>query len=154
MSKQSFVHIGILILVFVFLLLAVSGCDTQSRGFALPNGNVEQGKAAFVELACNECHSVANSVEKLSNGHPEIHFKLGGPVTRVKTYGDLVTSIINPSHKISGYAKSVVNQDADGNSRMRIYNEFMTVQQLVDITTYLETTYDVVKPPTTPLYMP
>ena len=34
-----------------------------------------------------------------------------------------------------------------GTSRMPIYNEVMTVQQLVDITAFLETTYEVWVPP-------
>ncbi|MFT7651723.1 MAG: sulfur-oxidizing protein SoxX [Limisphaerales bacterium] len=154
MSKHTLIHSAILMVAFIFLLLLVSGCDSQGRGFALPDGNVEDGKTTFVSLACNECHSIGGAIEKLEAGHPDIHFKLGGPVTRVKTYGDLVTSIINPSHKISGYAKSAVNIDAFGDSNMRIYNDVMTVQQLIDLTTYLETTYDVIKPAVAPMYGP
>lgn len=155
MTKHLITKHLIMALLFAFMLIAVAGCDPQARGFALPDGDAEQGKINFIALACNECHSVRGSIEKMAEGgHPEIHYQLGGPVTRVRSYGDLVTSIINPTHKVSGYAKSKVNVDGAGNSRMRNYNQIMTVQQLVDLTTYLETTYEVVKPSVAPMYGP
>ena len=40
----------------------------------------------------------------------------------------------------------------DGESKMRRYNEVMTVQQLVDIVSYLQTEYEVVVPPNPYLY--
>jgi len=87
------------ILATVFLL---AGCEQQSRGFALPPGDATQGKATFVELGCPACHSVRGEVERFTEGaDPAIEVILGGQTTRVKTYGDLVTSIINPSHKLS-----------------------------------------------------
>ncbi len=153
MTKHTAIKLGVVALV-LFLLLMVSGCDPQARGFALPPGEVERGKATFVELGCNHCHSIDRQVEKLTNGDENIHFRLGGPTTRIKTYGDLVTSIINPSHRISGFQSSIVNTTAEGDSRMLIYNEVMTVQQLVDLTTYLETTYEVARPQYSPLYVP
>jgi hypothetical protein len=73
------------------------------------------------------------------------YVELGGPVTQVKTYGQLVTSIINPSHKLAtGYAEEVVSEG--GESHMYIYNQHMTVQELIDIVMYLQPYYDVVVP--------
>jgi hypothetical protein len=71
--------------------------------------------------------------------------ELGGDVTKVKTYGDLVTSIINPSHKLAkGYPHDeVANNDE---SKMYNYNNFMTVQELIDIVMFLQPHYDVVIP--------
>jgi hypothetical protein len=78
----------------------LSGCDDEVQGFALPPGSVEQGEAAFVELQYNRCFSVKDSVQRMQEGgHPQIYIQLGGEKTRVKTYGELVTSIINPSHR-------------------------------------------------------
>ncbi len=155
MAKHSnLVQTLLLVFLFVFLVFLVSACDSQSRGFALPSGDANQGKINFVAFACNECHSIAGAIEKLEEGNDDIHLQLGGPTTRVKTYGDLVASIINPSHKISGYYDRDSFKDADGNSKMRIYNEIMTVQQLIDLTTYLETTYDVIRPEVMPMYGP
>ena len=73
------------------------------------------------------------------------YVELGGPVTRVKTYGELITAIINPSHRLApGYAKEVVSDD--GESKMLIYNTHMTVQELIDIVMYLQPKYDVQAP--------
>lgn len=132
-------------------LLSTGGCNPESRGFALPPGNAEAGRQAFVELDCQHCHSIADELDKFTEGHPEVHFVLGGRTTRVRTYGDLVTSIINPSHKIS-FPSADGHSDNAGTSAMRVYNEVMTVQQLVDLTTYLQQTYEVVQPQFQPYY--
>jgi hypothetical protein len=66
---------------------------------------------------------------------------LGGEVERPKSYADLVTGIINPSHRLAaGYAASMVA--IDGKSRMTVYNDVMTVTQLTDIVTFLQEHYE------------
>ena len=71
--------------------------------------------------------------------------------TARRTYGDLLTSVINPSHRISqAYLGEQVT--TDGESRMRRYNDVMTVQQLVDIVTFLETQYTLIRPNNPYLY--
>ena len=80
-----------------------------------------------------------------TGANPQIYVQLGGQVTKVKTYDDLVTSIINPSHKLSrGPDPRHVTED--GKSKMPRYNDVMTVQQLIDITTYLSSKYSVWSP--------
>ena len=125
---------------------ALSGCDNEGQGFALPPGSVEQGEAAFVELQCNCCHSVKDSVQRMQEGgHPQIYIQLGGEKTRVKTYGELVTSIINPSHRLArGMDPRHVN--SEGESRMPRYNDVMKVQQLHDLTRFLSSKYSVWAP--------
>ena len=136
------------------VLLLLAGCNPQAKGFALPEGDADAGKAAFQRLGCQRCHSIADELDKIPDGHPEIHFKIGGATTQVRTYGDLVTSIINPNHRISGYIKMEANLDAEGNSMMPSHNEVMTVQELVDLTTYLQTTYQIVRPETHSMQYP
>ena len=71
--------------------------------------------------------------------------KLGGEVSKVKTYGDLLTSIINPSHKLAkGYPLDAVSDD--GESKMYRYNDYMTVQELIDIVMFLQPHYEIVIP--------
>jgi hypothetical protein len=86
-------------------------------------------------------------------GDPERELvELGGTVTRVKTYGQLVTSIINPSHRLaSGYTPESV-QTPDGESKMRNYNEVMTVDELIDLVAFLQSKYTIA--PTDPTYYP
>ena len=140
-----------LMFVALFIIFVLVGCEGQSKGFALPPGDKEAGKATFVLLNCNHCHSVKGEIEKLPDGHSTINYELGGEVTRIRTYGDLVTSIINPSHKLSRVDESFVTEE--GQSKMRRYNDFMTVQELVDLTAYLESTYQLVPPPYTVYHM-
>ena len=139
--KQVFL---IPLLTFFFLLASCDFGPNSGRGFSLPEGNVDKGRATFVELECNACHSVGDIERVAGPQGPDIDVKLGGQVTTVKTYGDLVTSVINPSHKTSWrYAKQNVATE-EGELKMIVYNEIMTVQQLVDLVTYLESTYEIV----------
>jgi hypothetical protein len=132
--------------LFVLFLLPVA-CDigpNSGRGFSLPEGNADKGRATFVELGCNTCHSV-DDIERVAPGEgPDIDIRLGGQTTVIKTYGDLVTSIINPSHKIVQRHSKQKVATGEGESTMIAYNDFMTVQQLVDLVTYLESNYQVV----------
>ena len=133
-------------LFFALLSLAGCGADRMSeKGFSLPAGNAIAGKEAFVYMHCHECHSVSGEeMPALARTEPPF-VELGGTVTRVKTYGELVTSIINPSHKLAqGYPLDVIT--VDGQSRMPVYNGYMTVQELIDIVAYLQPHYDVFVP--------
>ncbi|MEQ8860039.1 MAG: cytochrome c [Pseudomonadales bacterium] len=135
-------------------LVLLAGCGSE---FALPEGDVQRGREAFVALHCNSCHSVGD-VERVDAGHsPAIDKKLGGAVTRVKSYEDLVTSIINPSHRLSlSYPEERSEiAYADGRSRMPNYNIVMTVQQLVDLVAFLQPEYQVRLPRSDyPIYYP
>ena len=139
-----------LFLGLVMVLVFETGCDSQARGFALPQGDISDGKLAFFELGCNHCHSAGDIQWIGRSDGEEIHVKLGGKVHSIKSYGELVTSVINPSHKIKYKHKGNMTTEA-GESKMRLYNEVMTVQNLVDIVTFLQDEYDV-KPPPTPYY--
>ena len=65
---------------------------------------------------------------------------LGGEVVRVKTYGQLVTSIINPQHIISPNYRGKYT-DAAGKSFMPDFNPGMTVEELVNLVAYLQSRY-------------
>ena len=139
--KQIFL---IPLFILFFLLASCEFGPNSGRGFSLPEGNVDKGRTTFVELECNACHSVGDIEHVAGREGPDINVKLGGRVTTVKTYGDLVTSVINPSHKTS---RRFVKQDIateGGELEMVVYNEIMTVQQLVDLVTYLESNYELV----------
>ena len=137
------------IALLVGCLIALTACDREAymseQGFRLPDGDAEAGRKAFIYLQCHECHTVAGEELPGIAGAPPPYVVLGGKVASVKTYGDLVTSIINPSHRLAArYAEQVVADD--GESKMHVYNSYMTVQQLIDIVMYLQPTYDVRAP--------
>ena len=126
----------------VFLLV---GCDSgvkSGRGFSLPDGDVDRGREAFVALQCNACHYIGD-VEQLPAADEEdrISVMLGGKVGSIRTYGELVTSVINPSHRlIRRYPKDQVATE-EGESLMRVYNDVMTVNQLIDLVAFLQSNY-------------
>ncbi len=139
---MKYIHIMLIWLA----VISMTSCNYEpnsGRGFSLPEGDVAKGKITFIELTCNSCHSIAD-IEQLPSKEKDIpQIMLGGTVRGVKTYGELVTSIINPSHKILRRYNQV-NISEDGRSKMRIYNDVMTVTQLVDLVTYLESNYEIV----------
>ena len=134
----------IVYLLMTVVLSVASGCATSpksGKGFTLPLGDAEAGKADFISLQCNACHTISGVDQMAANGQaPELSIHLGGEVTRIQTYGELVTSIINPSHRLAkGYPLDEIS--VNGNSKMRNYNDVMTVSQLTDLVTYLQSKY-------------
>ena len=131
-----------------WLLAGLAACEADrmsERGFSLPPGDPVAGRAAFLYMHCYECHTIAGEEFPALAMREPLEVELGGKVTRVKSYGELVTSIINPSHKLaSGYAVDVVS--TGGESRMPVYNDYMTVQELIDIVMYLQPHYEVYVP--------
>jgi mono/diheme cytochrome c family protein len=117
----------------------------SEKGFSLPEGNALAGREAFVYMHCHECHTVTGEeFPALPLADPPF-VELGGKVTRVKTYGELVTAIINPSHKLAkGYPVEMVTNNNE--SKMPVYNGYMTVQELIDIVAFLQPHYDVYVP--------
>ena len=137
------------ICMVVALTLLSTACDQETianRGFYLPEGDAYNGELLFTQYKCFNCHTMAGT-EFLSDEwqltqDDGIAVELGGDTYRVQTYGDLVSSIINPSHRIAqGYSPEEVMEE-NGESRMAYYNSVMTVQELIDVVTFLETKYD------------
>ncbi len=148
------------ILAFGFItVLVLSGCDPFSKespqGFSLPEGNKEDGKAAFARLGCNACHFVPAIPQLTPVAEGAISIELGGEGPKIKTYADLVTSIINPSHRFAkGYPLDQIQRD--GISNMPVYNNVMTVEELVDLVTFLQPHYRLERyhPTNYPHYLP
>lgn len=129
-----------------FLLFAITGCTDADRGFALPEGDVESGKATFILIGCTQCHSVGDIAWDGVSSENTIHVPLGGKVGRLRSYSELVTSIINPSHKVDKKYLLEPYSNAAGQSNMVKYNDFMTVQDLVDMVTFLQEEYHLDRP--------
>jgi L-cysteine S-thiosulfotransferase len=141
-----------LALILITVLAAACSNPKSSAGFRLPDGDAERGKAVFLELKCHTCHTVQGTDIPLpSKEYAYVRVVvLGGEVQRVKTYGELVTSIINPSHSLApGYPKELITKD--NQSAMTNFNDTMTVQQLIDLVAFLQSRYKLV-PPEMPAY--
>lgn len=130
--------------VLLSIIVVLTACDTgpkSPRGFSLPVGDVTRGEEVFKGLGCLSCHTLDGVEMQGIEKDPEISVGLGGEVSRVKTYAELVTSIINPSHRIArGYKLSMVKED--GQSKMINYNDVMTVSQLIDLVSFLQPHYE------------
>lgn len=130
------------------LVLMLGACDKEQmmseRGFRLPDGDPAAGKEAFVYMQCNQCHTI-KGIDLPAIPGTQPYVELGGTSSRVKTYGQLVTAIVNPSHKLAdGYPIEDVSED--GESNMYVYNRYMTVQELTDLVRFLQPHYEVVTP--------
>lgn len=139
-----------LLIGLAVLGLATAGCEKSiksTRSFVLPAGDSAKGKVAFVALKCTQCHTV-DGVDLPNPTEPkEKTLALGGQVARLRTYGDLLTSIIHPGASLSD--KLTMDQWRKmEKSPMRPVNETMTVQQLVDLVAFLQPRYTAL----TPLY--
>lgn len=141
MKTSGHSHLFRLLTILLFIsTILLFGCNQQSRGFALPKGDLEAGKLAFYQFNCSSCHTIAD-IEWTGN-EQDIKVPLGGKVTQIKTYGELVTSVINPSHK----AEKKYLDSAENVSKMKVYNEIMTIKELIDIVTFLQSEYEIEPP--------
>ena len=130
-------------LVALCALICVSACDRDDRrqgAIYLPEGDAAKGEMYFVSLGCISCHSVigAELPDPVEAG--PVRVLLGGRTGRSMSYGRLVTSIVNPSHRLSGrYRKDEISQQ--GESLMTSYNDGLTVTQLTDLVAFLRSHY-------------
>ena len=128
--------------------LATFGCVPSlksGRGFVMPTGNAAKGKAAFVGLKCIACHRVDGVEPPAPAEPPKFFVTLGGDVTHVRTYGELVTAIIHPPGERSDKPARGPAKSPDVKPMKNVNGE-MTVAQLVDLVTFLQPAYHQVQP--------
>jgi len=126
----------------LFLALLLVACQGMGRhaptGFRLPPGDAEAGKAAFVDLKCNGCHTV-KGVEMPAPTATQV-VELGGAKVLPPTDGDLTTDIILPnSHFATQW------EGTGGKSPMPDYTRVVTIRQLADLVAFLQSTYGIGK---------
>lgn len=131
-----------LILPLSFLLTACTQGPESPRGFSLPEGDAKAGEAVFIAYQCLACHTMqgfedADTEQQLAKRVP-----LGGDVKTIKTYAELVTSVINPSHKIAPGFRQEGYTDEQGQSKMRNYNDVMTVTEMTNLVAFLQPKYN------------
>ena len=134
-------------MISVFLTF-LTACDPSAQGFSLPAGDPEAGKIVYTTMQCNSCHKLPGIDQLPATDESTISVNLGGKVSKTKTYGELITSVINPSHRIARRWE-LQNTDDAGKSSMRNYNEVMTVSELVDLVTFLKSKYELKSYPQT-----
>jgi L-cysteine S-thiosulfotransferase len=137
------------LITIAVLALAGAACNSgrhSAAAFRLPpDGNIERGKAAFVDLGCSSCHEVSGADLPRPTVQPPVPVSLGGAVDSPLSDAYLVTSIIYPSYDLAPYPKDQIT--SGGQSRMPHYTDRMTVRQLTDIVAFLQSRYFVPRIP-------
>jgi len=129
-----------MLLITIVLILGLQACNPNPesvKGFSLPQGNAVEGEKVLMKYQCLACHNLDGFAFEMVNKEFEPPVQLGSTSTRVRTYAELVTSIINPSHKLTNkYRQALIQQD--GVSKMLVFNDVMTVTELVNLVTFLQ----------------
>jgi mono/diheme cytochrome c family protein len=127
----------------------LSGCNVSEEWrnqIHLPSGDATNGEALFASVGCAGCHAVGDDEFEGGAEAGSVRVRLGSKTGRRMSYGQLVTSIVNPSHRLAPQYFSE-NITKDGESLMVNYNDALTVTQLTDVVAYLQTHYeDVLRP--------
>lgn len=140
-------------LTCVFILSACDQGVSSPEGFSLPEGNPKAGERVFLKHQCLACHSIPGLEDDNFEREHSPPISLSSNSAIVKTYAELVTSIINPSHRISRGALWA-NSDANKESVMPNYNDVLTVSELIDLVAFIQPHYEVTPWPYTvyPVY--
>ena len=109
----------------------------QNWRFTLPKGDAGKGRAVFVKYECYYCHEVRGEDFLFAGVDYGPELSQMGPLHPLEYFAE---SIMNPNAVVSGDYRG-----ADGKSTMPSYNEKMSVQELIDVSTYLAA----LRPPTT-----
>ena len=132
------------------MLTTLAGCSALYSPFSFPveEGSVAAGRQAFIDQQCHQCHTVAGVELPDLAGASEPMLELGGEVHQVRSYAELVTSIINPNHIISENYRDqlVIEGRVPMNSPMPTPDlDNMSVRQLIDIVAFLDSRYELVE---------
>lgn len=134
-------YAGFIALCALTLLAACEQDERMQGEVYLPEGDPARGQEAFVSLGCVSCHTVTGAELPEPEVRRAIRVRLGSRTGRTMSYGQLVTAVVNPSHKLaSRYRDDEVSQD--GESLMKVYNDVMTITQLTDLVAFLQAHYE------------
>lgn len=130
-------------LVASFLLL--SACSQEE--VYIPDGNAAAGKAVFEKYQCYGCHDVVGADYPPPSSITPTFVAIGAtgePTSRV----ELMEAIIAPSHEFAkptpppGERADQRNIRSGSGSRMTDFSKQMTVRELLDLLTYLESLHE------------
>ena len=135
----------VLILLLVLIVLQAQSRAQQQPGnsardeihqlqdwtFTLPQGDPVKGRKVFVKLECYSCHQVLGEKFPQPGGDA-----IGPELSQMASMHPLeyfVEAIMNPSAVIEDRYRG-----ADGRSKMPSFNDIMTVEELIDLATFLK----------------
>ena len=131
------------------LVMSISGCAyTPIFGFPAEAGDTVAGRQAFIDHQCHACHSIAGERLPPLAGADSPILELGGETIYAKNYADLMTSVINPDHRISErYRDQLLRQGMlPAETPMpQPHVDTMTVRQLIDLVAFLDSKYQLIE---------
>ena len=140
-AERTIIH-GVLIATS----LLISACAEKVepvKNFVLPAGDVVAGQQVFESVGCRFCHSIADLEMPAFHSEQVLDIQLGGQVYKVQSYGELLTSVVNPEHKkLAKHLKQLPTEGKELDSPMPDFNDVMTVRQLIDLTAFLHSRYE------------
>ena len=153
-TRTAFFSLGSLL-----LMLALSACTMESpavKGFVLPDGDVVLGEQVFTKYGCHGCHTIPGVDLPKIEPPPELVIEIGGEVYRVKNYGELLTSVINPNHEISPESLNKLETAgrADASTPMPFYGDVMTITEMINLVAFLQAQYSKMMPDFFQSYIP
>ena len=98
-----------------------------------PKGDPARGRAAFVKLECHSCHEVRGEPFPAPRDREGMGPELSG-MGPLHDADYFLEAIVNPSATIE---KGKGYEAQDGSSKMPLFNDSMTVQELIDLVAYL-----------------
>lgn len=151
MSKFATARNLLSLTVVLIVAAGLSACGKDAapvKGFVLPQGDIDRGQAVFATVGCRYCHSMADIEFPPLDADPVLDIELGGKVYRAKTYGELLTSIVNPNHVVSAQYRAMLEAEERKNpqSPMPEFNDVINVTQLIDLTAFLHSRYELLAP--------
>jgi len=136
MSKKQTCFCSCVILLFTTWSAPIGAAEPEMHHpkgwtFKMPKGDPVKGRAVFDKFSCYSCHEVRG--EKFP------------PLDKGQAVGPELSQM-GPMHPLEYFTESTINPDAvggkkyrgpDGKSKMPTFNQDMTVQELIDLSTYL-----------------
>lgn len=127
----------VIVLVWPVGILGSAALAAETPGgLVLPPGDAAVGRLVFVKMQCNHCHMATS---ELSQGIDLPVAATPAPLLNAdvakKSQAELVTSILNPSHKIERKAAVVTEGKL---SPMGDFTHALTVRQLIDLVAFLQ----------------
>ena len=117
---------------------------SAAKGFRFRGGDVGQGKAAFAQLNCIQCHTVSGVEVPEPEGKRRFDLKLAEESRFVKSYEDLVVAITNPRHVVTERYRAILT-DAEARGEIEPFmvdlTNDMSVRQLMDMVAFLDEAY-------------
>lgn len=149
--KQTLARSTCVMMVVTVVLTAGCGSEPDpltADGFVLPQGNADHGLAVFLEQGCRQCHEIAGLELPAYDGVVSLQIELGGKRARIKNYGELLTSVVNPDHVLSDEYKIMLNkaEEAKSDSPMPDFSTRLTVRNLIDLVQFLHSRYEELVP--------